>query len=306
MSGGAIIEARIQLDEVIPAGSVVPATLVSIGSNGRNAVARLADGREALLPVRPSGISEGQAFRLEILRESIPGLEPWKRMIGRATDAELAVIDLAEQLGARELPFPPHANDLFEETGWLDLLGEAASGQVRFTGGELRISPTPAMTLIDVDGFIPSEQLARPGAEAAGAAIRRLGIEGSIGIDLPTTSGKSSRQAAAAALDAALGDVPFERTAVNGFGFVQVVRPRRSASLVELYADRANAEARALLRQAAKASGMIRLAAHPAVIAALERNRGWLDQLAREVGGEVTLRTVPGLAMSGGYAEQRT
>ena len=32
---------------------------------------------------------------------------------------------------------------------------------------------------------------------------------------------------------------PFERTAVNGFGFLQIVRPRRHASLFELAADRA-------------------------------------------------------------------
>ena len=105
-----------------------------------------------------------------------------------------------------------------------DLLDEARTGVVTFAGGELRISPTPAMTLIDVDGYLEPDELAVLGAAEAARAIRRLDIGGSIGIDLPTASGKAARQAAAAAIDGALPR-PFERTAVNGFGFVQIVRP---------------------------------------------------------------------------------
>ena len=63
------------------------------------------------------------------------------------------------------------------------------SGIIRFDGGELRVSLTPAMTLIDVDGHLPVEALAMAGAEAAARTIRRHGIAGSIGIDLPTVSG---------------------------------------------------------------------------------------------------------------------
>ena len=137
----------------------------------------------------------------------------------------------------------------------------------------------------------------------AARAIRRLGIGGSIGIDLPTVAGKAPRQAAAAAIDLALPQ-PFERTAVNGFGFVQIVRPRSRPSLLEIWSDRAAAEARALLRRAAlSGSGPRRLAAHPAVIAVLERNPPWLDALARQLGGAVTLRSDPSLAISAGDAE---
>ncbi|HET9397737.1 MAG TPA: ribonuclease, partial [Sphingomicrobium sp.] len=170
-------------------------------------------------------------------------------------------------------------------------------------GGELRISLTPAMTLIDVDGQLPPAELAVAGARAAAEAIRRHGVGGSIGIDLPTVDRKAVRQAAAEAVDAMLPK-PFERTSVNGFGFLQVVRPRAHASLLELAADRSAFEARALLRAAGREVGAIRLAAHPAVIAELNRKPDWLDQLSRRTGGLVTLRSEPSLAMSAGHAER--
>jgi hypothetical protein len=159
------------------------------------------------------------------------------------------------------------------------------------------------MTLIDVDGYLAAGELAITGATEAAKAIRRLDIGGSIGIDLPTTNSKTARQAAAAAIDEHLPQ-SFERTAVNGFGFVQIVRPRSRASLVELAQDRASFEARALLRRAAfEAAGGKRLVAHPAVIAVLQSRGDWLEALARQVGGAVSLRADPALPMSGGYAE---
>ena len=133
-------------------------------------------------------------------------------------------------------------------------------------------------------------------------AIRRHGVGGSIGVDLPTVEGKAARHAAAEAVDAVLPK-PFERTAVNGFGFLQIVRPRRHASLFEMAADRASFEARALLRRAAREVGTIRLAAHPAVIAVLKASPDWIEQLSRQVGGAVTLRSDASLAMSAGHAE---
>jgi hypothetical protein len=111
------------------------------------------------------------------------------------------------------------------------------------------------------------------------------------------------RQQSAAAIDAVLPQ-PFERTAVNGFGFVQLVRPRYRASLIELAQDRAQFEARALLRRAAfEPPGPKRLIAHPAVVTALENRNHWLAGLARQVGGAVELRADAALPMSGGYAE---
>ena len=91
---------------------------------------------------------------------------------------------------------------------------------------------------------------------------------------------------------------------MNGFGFVQVVRPKQRASLIDLAADRASFEARALLRRVGTEVGAIRLVAHPAVIRVLEAKSDWIERLARLVGGEVGLRVQPGIAISGGYAER--
>ncbi|HET8749370.1 MAG TPA: ribonuclease [Sphingomicrobium sp.] len=300
VDGGEIVEARIDLDGSAPAGSLIAARLVDIGSKGRNAVATDRQGAEYLLPRGAAGVTEGSQLTIEVTRSAIPGSEPWKRPLARATDS--APRDAPGPEG-RALAFPSPVDEL-AKAGWDDLIEEARTGIVRFGGGELRISPTPAMTLIDVDGHLDPEELAVRGAAQAAKAVRRLDIGGSIGIDLPTVTGKAARQAAAAEIDVHLPQ-PFERTAVNGFGFLQIIRPRLRASLVELAQDRASFEARALLRRAAlDGPGAKRLAAHPAVISVLEGRKDWFDALARKVGGAISLRADAALPISGAYAEQ--
>ena len=299
-----IVEARIELEGAVPAGSVRRARLVSGGQGRRNAIAVDARETEYLLPNGADKATEGTPIIIEVTREVIPGEEPWKRPRARITDKPLNIApSLAERLGGRELTFPD-AIDALGELGWNELIDEARSGIVALAGGELRISPTPAMTLIDVDGYLPPEELAVLGAGEAAKAIRRLDIGGSIGIDLPTVGSKSVRQRAAEAIDAALPQ-PFERTSVNGFGFVQIVRPRHRASLIELAQDRAAFEARALLRHAAFESARPkRLVAHPALIAVFQSRERWTDALSRQVGGAIELRADAALPMSGGYAEK--
>jgi hypothetical protein len=308
LEDGSIHAARIELADTIPAGTVIKARLVGLGSNGRNGVARTSGGTEYLLPHVPRELTEGQELCLEVTRTRIPGPEPWKRPIAKATRHEpTRGPSLAGQLRkageqVRELTLPAAADEL-DAVGWNDLLDEARTCDVQFDGGTLSLFPTPAMTLIDVDGNQPPDDLAVRGAAAAAAAIRRLDLGGSIGIDLPTSASKAARQAAAEAIDAALPQ-PFERTAVNGFGFVQIVRPRRRPSLIELALDRASFEARALVRRAAfEPPGAKMLVAHPSVIAELEQQDEWIAALAGQVGGSISLRADPSLPISAGYAE---
>ena len=293
VENGEIFEARIHLEGVPRAGTPRQVVLKSVGPP---AVA--SDGtHEFVLPKGAGSTTEGATITIEITREAIPGAEPWKRPLARLTDSfNVPMID------GDVIPFPA-ATDVLSAAGWWDLIEEARTGVVPFAGGELRIFVTPAMTLIDVDGSLSLNDLALAGVRAAARAIRRHGIGGSIGIDLPTTEGKAQRQQLGEAFDAE-SPQPFERTAVNGFGFLQVVRPRRHASLFEHASDRAAFEARVLLRRAVFAPpGPKALVAHPAVIAVLERHPDWVEALARQVGGAVGLRADASRPISAGDAE---
>jgi hypothetical protein len=297
LDGDRILAARILPEGMLEAGTIVEARLKAVAPR---ALAVLPGGAEVLLASRPKGVSEGGSFQLEITRPALPGPEPWKRALGRVAGERVP----APPLPATDLPFPPAGRDRLAEAGWDDLLEEAASGRIAFAGGELLLALTPAMTVIDVDGWLPPAELAVAGAAAAAAAILRLDLQGSIGIDLPSVAGKAVRQAAAEALDQVLGGEPFERTAVNGFGFLQVVRPRRRPSLLELAHDAPSFAARALLRRAAlSGNGAARLAVHPRLAALLERRPEWLAELARQRGGPVSLRADPLLAIGGGHVE---
>jgi hypothetical protein len=292
---GEIVEARVMLDGIIRAGTVLEGRLVEAGVP---ALVEAGD-QQYLLPKGAPGVTQGASIRIEVTREKIPGIEPWKRPLARVTDE--APRDV-RPLESSVLPFPS-PDDRLEALGWSDIIEEARSGLVRFEGGELRVSTTPAMTLIDVDGRLAPFALAKVAAAAAARLIVRHGIGGSIGIDLPTIAGKEHRQAVAVAVDAVLPQ-PFERTAMNGFGFIQVVRARERASLFELASDRASFEARALLRSAAnQQTGLTRLVANPSVIAVFESNPAWTESLARQVGGSITLRSDPSLPIHGGYAQ---
>ncbi|HEY0269860.1 MAG TPA: ribonuclease [Sphingomonas sp.] len=300
---GEIVEAAIDRQDDRPrVGQRIAATLgETVGAGAWLATAR----GDVILEAVPASLSKGRTLMVEIVREAIP--EPGRlkppRARACAATGERAAPSLAGQLtGAPIRIVADHGADLFEAAGWSALLEEAETGEIAFPGGRLRLSPTPAMALFDVDGTLAPALLAVEAARAVALAIRRLAIGGSIGIDFPTLA-KADRAAPAAAIDALLPQ-PFERTAVNGFGFLQIVRPRPRASIPELVRqDRALGAALALLRRGARGIGAIRLVAAPTVIARLEREPAWREALARRVGGAIGLRADPALAISAGHVE---
>lgn len=286
---GAIVEAAIERDgPALRVGTVADARLADL-LPGTGALVML-DGIEALLDRVPPRTSLGATVRVRIVREAIPEAGRPKRAKAVATDDALGSgPDLPARLADTGLPvrrLHPHQPDALEDAGWSELLDQALTGEIAFAGGALRLSPTPAMTLFDIDGGGPIEPLAVAGALASVAAIRRMGIGGSIGLDLPTLAGKAPRAAVAAAIDAAL-PLPFERTAMNGFGFLQIVRPRPRASLPELLrADPVGAETRAWLRRLEREPpGLATTHAVPAaVLARLDARPDWRAELARRTG----------------------
>jgi ribonuclease G len=287
---GAILKARIEL-EGRRAGTIAQGRL-----RADNRV-ELADG-EVLLDRAP-GIPEGAPVTVRIVREAIP--EPGRAKLAKALISDEAPAqgpDLLARITATGIPvrqLRAHAPDLLEQAGWSEILEEAVTGEIAFPGGALRMAVTPAMTLFDVDGATPPETLALAAARAVAQAIERHGITGSIGIDFPTLANKAARLALADAIDAALPQ-PFERTNVNGFGFLQIVRRRTRASLPELLrADPAGAETRAELRRLERllpplpASHMV----SGRVRRQLDQRPDWTAELARRIGGDIELKETP-------------
>jgi hypothetical protein len=308
VDGETILEACIESDDSLRAGTVLAARLAKRLTQ-RNEGIVVWDGGEAMLAPLPRALPEGAALLVEITRPPLPELGKPKRARARpalegAVPGEgpdlLQRLPDAQRLGRFDA-------DLLEDAGWSTLLEEAITGQVTFATGSLTLSLTPAMTLIDVDGEQAPAALAVAGSAAAARAIRRLDIGGSIGIDLPDAGDKAARQAAAAAIDAALPQ-PFERTAVNGFGFVQIVRRRSRVSIPELFAlEPVAAHARALLRRAERTGGAGErtLTAHPSLIAYLGARPAWLAELERRIGAPTGLREDPGVAISAGHVQAR-
>lgn len=309
---GAIVAAAIEADDDgVRAGTVGWARLSRIVIPGRRAIVTLDGGEEALIEPVPKGVSEGARLLVEIHRAALPEPGRAKLALARRAVADAVAADappLIERLracGASLRQVHAHQPDTLEAAGWSELIEEARTGHADFDGGALRLSLTPAMSLIDVDGWLGAAELAVAGAAAASRMIVRHGITGSIGIDLPTAGSKAARLAAAEAVDAVLPQ-PFERTAVNGFGFLQIVRRRAQASLPErVQGDPAGVAARALLRRAERTpgAGTRTLTAAAAVIALIERREDWRAELTRRIGAPIVLRVAAGLAISAGHVD---
>ncbi|TKD52876.1 ribonuclease [Sphingomonas baiyangensis] len=294
VSRGRIWKARIEVDDGGPrVDAVLRARLVD-RSGERTGKVALDGGGEALVEPLPRALTQGAYLNVRIVREGI--IERGRLRLPKAVpsdDPVRAGRDLAARIAASGLPvrmLRAHEPDALEEAGWSEVIEEATSGDIAFAGGFLRMAVTPAMTLFDVDGPPPHGPLAVAAAHAVAQAIERHGIGGSIGVDFPTLASKTERNAVADAIDAALPQ-PFERTALNGFGFLQIVRRRARASLPEaILGDPVGHAARALLRRIEREppGGATDYRVPPAIARRLTERPDWTDALARRTGRAIT------------------
>ena len=304
---GRIIEARVQRNDLaLGCGAVVEARLLAKSAGGHRARIVLADGSEAMLQPVPKDLSEGKTLRAEVLREAIveapsgSGSARHKpaRLRAVAADAPLrpapSLLDRITADGHEIVRASAHGPDLLAESGWHEVLAEAETGQIGFAGGSLTLSPTPAMMVIDVDGDVAPRALGLAAATQTAHAIRRHGIGGGVVVDFPTLADKADRNAVANYFDAAM-TIPCERTAINGYGLMQIVLKRSRPSLIELCgSDPVRWRLLASLRSAERSGGtgplMLHLGTDESVL--LAREPGLIDALQRRTGRPVAVTTI--------------
>ncbi|WP_439567840.1 ribonuclease [Sphingopyxis sp.] len=297
VDGDTIIEARIEREGAGPrVGAVAQARLVEAGKAPLVAL-DWPGAPTASLAALPSATSIGAALTVEVTRMALRERGRDKPARVRAAEAGAAIgdgPDLRARIAASGVPVTELRStdpDRLEQAGWSELIDHVRTGHWPFVGGALWVDATPAMVLIDIDGDGDALALAKAGARAAAGVIRCCDIGGSIGIDFPSLPDRAGRHAIDAAVDAALPQ-PYERTAVNGFGLMQIIRRRDRPSLIEqVVLDPIATDAALLLRQAERAVGtgaltltaragvIERVAAHPAWIATLQNRAGRPAQL---------------------------
>ena len=310
LENGELVQVRIErADGRARPGAVVEAKFTRQWVAGKSGIVTLPDGQEALLQPLPAGATEGSMVRVEIVRAAISerGGQA-KRAKARPAEADSALrdgLDLLAELAASGLPVRQvhaHEEDALARHGWHEAMEQAETGRIDFEGGSLLVSLTPAMTLFDVDGPLAPVELAKRAAREVARALVRFDIRGNIGVDFPTLQAKAERSAVTAIFDDHMA-ANCERTAINGFGFLQVVSRKLQPSVPEiLQADRVANAALALLRQAERdrGAGPMRLAVHPAVANKLAPPL--LEELARRTGRSISVEARGEIAIDGGSA----
>jgi hypothetical protein len=302
MEGDAIVCARIDWPGRVAAGWVIEAKLTSRPAGSARGIALASNGEQVLVDRLPKNASEGALLRLAITRAALGEADRFKRAQGRPSEASPMQPTLAERLRAEGNSVTVVRR--FPGIEWDTLIDEALSGAIGFPGGALLFAPTPAMTTVDIDGDLPPRALALAAIPTLAGALRRFDLGGSVAVDFPTLADKPGRRALDTALGEALADWPHERTAMNGFGLVQIVSRLVRPSLLHLARrDRAELVWRRLLRRAEALSGPghIELAMHPTLERAVEPEH--VVALERRSGRRTELRINPALALEAPHAQ---
>lgn len=316
VDGEEVIAARIFWPGELNPGAKLEAKLISKSAGTRRGVAQTGRGEQILLDHLPHELTEGAQIHVRITRAPIAERGRLKPALGRYEDARGVEDEQSRGIVATEEPgfhYPMMGVDQVRQlpTGqrlderWEEVWHAASSGSIAFAGGEILCSVTPAMTVIDIDGDLAPRELALASVPAIARALRWFDIGGNIGIDFPTLEAKADRRAVDSALEGALADWPHERTAMNGFGFVQIVSRMGQPSLLQRVGrHRTGAAARYALRVAERAEGVgaiLLLRVHPALKAKLKPE--WLEELARRTGKQVRVETDPRLALEAPQAQ---
>lgn len=303
MDHGEPVAARIYWPGRLSTGLVADAVLTSRRSGARRGTIRFASSEEALVDGLTPSASEGASVRVEVTRAAMAEQGRFKRAQARQCDKPLRdAPSLAETL--QRQGYPVRIIRRFPDDPWPSIIADALDSTIHFDGGSIVVTPTPAMTLIDIDGTLPTAALALAAVPAVASAVEMFDLQGSIGIDFPSIERKDERRQVDEALAAALDHWPHQSTAMNGFGFVQLVSRCEGPSILQrLRSAPAGAAARFLLRRAEDVSepGVLLLSAHPSVRAAV--TPPWEAELARRTGRTIRWNVDSSLALDAGFAQ---
>jgi hypothetical protein len=299
LEGERVLAAKVMWPGEVSAGTHTTGQLTAKLKGTRRGVALLENGTEALVDHLPTQVTEGQRIDLVITRASLAERGRLKRAQARVAGADAPSPTPGWPDGRVVRRFPAGL--------WDEVWHAASSASIAFARGEIIVSVAPAMTVIDIDGVGAPREVALAAVPAIAQALAWFDLGGNIGIDFPTCPTREDRRAVDAALDAALADWPHERTAMNGFGFVQLVARLTGPSLLHRFAvSRLGMAARMALRRAEQAADegtgrVLELTVHPALKAKLKQP--WLDELARRTGRKLRIEADPALAIEAAHAQ---
>jgi ribonuclease G len=308
LKNGGLLQIRVErADGSARAGAIIDAQFTRQWVAGKSGIVTLPEGQEALLQPLPKGLTEGSRVRVEIARAAmIERGGQAKRARARPAEPDRPLSDgpdLLAEIEASGLPVKQvhaHDADVFAQHGWHEAIEQAETGRIDFEGGSLLVSLTPAMILIDVDGPLAPFDLAKRAAKEIALTLFRFDLAGNIGIDFPTLEAKAERAAVTAIFDDHMA-ANCERTAINGFGFMQIVSRKLRPSVLDImHANRSVNAALKLLRQAERdrGAGALRLAVHPAV--ANKLHASLLEELAKRTGRSVSVEPRGEISIDGG------
>lgn len=292
---GIAVELHIFREGHIVAGSITEARIIS--KQPGCAFLQLSSGEEAIMSPAPSK-PEGQSIRVEIMRAAISEPGETKLATARVTEAEPVTlgVDVWREALSRRADVIIAASADFDD--YFDI---AQAGRSDLDGATLWFERTKAGLIFDVDGSGDTLGINCVAASEIARLLRLLQIGGATMIDFIGVENKAARLAVADAFDGASRTDPrsFERTAINGYGLMQVIRAKPGPSILDMLFGKRRVSLSdetlilALLRAASRAQGAgVRRCLTTPVLAAQLALPHWqplIAQAARQAGASLEI-----------------
>ena len=293
VENGNIVEIHIQRDALWALGETGTGRIDRKTPSGAYVVTD--SGHEFLLRSK-IGDPEGARVTFEVTREAIA--EP-----GRIKPAEIALRDSgcaqpSQKDALWDVRLTAFAQPVISAS-IADGFDIALSGQSQLGSVIISFQRTKAGLVFDVDGMGSAFDINQVAAAEIARLLRLYQVGAMVMIDFVSMEAKTQRTQIAEIFDtASMSDGrPFERTAINGYGLMQVVRARPRPSVLDhLFGTRVAAlsdetQAYWLLRAVAQSSGFgaRTVTARPDVAALLESQKwaGWRTQAMRAAGADM-------------------